>query len=241
MSIKEIRYLASELKLHGMYQSLERRLETLNLEGRTPEELVLQLLEDEKQHRKNVATKTLETRAKFRRESLLENWDSSFERGVSKSKIRDLATLGFWNLKKNLIIVGPTGSGKTQLSIAIGRSACQLGLSVLFVSVQQLLEEAAAERAAGKFQKWSRKTQKYDVLILDDFALRPYSHEEGVLLVDLIEDRYRKGVHIISSQVDMMGWKTLFEDPVVADALVDRLRNPSETVILTGGSYRARL
>ena len=115
------------------------------------------------------------------------------------------------------------------------------GSSVLFVSVQQLLEEAAAERAAGKFQKWARKTQKYDVLILDDFALRPYSHEEGVLLVDLIEDRYRKGVHIISSQVDMMGWKTLFEDPVVADALVDRLRNPSETVILTGGSYRARL
>ena len=103
------------------------------------------------------------------------------------------------------------------------------------------MEEAAAERAAGKFQKWSRKTQKYDVLILDDFALRPYSHEEGVLLVDLIEDRYRKGVHIISSQVDMMGWKTLFEDPVVADALVDRLKNPSETVILTGGSYRAKL
>jgi len=160
MSIKEIRCLTSELKLHGIYQSLERRLENLSKEGRTPEELVLQLLEDETPHRKNVATKNLETRAKFRRESLLENWDSSFERGVSKSKIRDLATLGFWNLKKNLIIVGSTGSGKTQLSIAIGRSACQLGLSVLFVSVQQLLEEAAAERAAGKFQKWARKTHK---------------------------------------------------------------------------------
>ena len=80
--------------------NMERRLENLSKEGRTPEELVLQLLEDENPHRKNVATKTLETRAKFRRESLLENWDSSFERGVSKSKIRDLATLGFWNLKK---------------------------------------------------------------------------------------------------------------------------------------------
>ena len=94
MSIKEIRCLTSELKLHGIYQSLERRLENLSKEGRTPEELVLQLLEDEKQHRKNVATKTLETRAKFRRESLLENWTSSFERGVSKSKIRDLTNLG---------------------------------------------------------------------------------------------------------------------------------------------------
>jgi DNA replication protein DnaC len=133
-----------------MYQSLERRLENLSKEGRTPEELVLQLLEDEKQHRKNVATKTLETRAKFRRESLLENWDSSFERGVSKSKIRDLATLGFWNLKKNLIIVGSTGSGKTQLSIAIGRSACQLGLECPFCICSAVIGRSSGRKGGWK-------------------------------------------------------------------------------------------
>ena len=149
MSIKEIKYLALELKLHGMHQSLERRLENLSKEGRTADELILQLLEDETQHRKNVATKNLETRAKFRRESLLENWDSSFERGVSKSKIRDLATLNFWNLKKNLIIVGPTGSGKTQLSIAIGRCACQLGLLCFFC-----IRSTAIGRSSGRKGGW---------------------------------------------------------------------------------------
>jgi DNA replication protein DnaC len=224
-----------------MHNSIERRLEAARNDGLTAADVVLQLLEDERQHRKNIVAKTLETKAKFRRESLLENWDSSFERGISKSKLRELSELGFWQQKKNLIIVGSTGSGKTQLSIALGRAACQMELSVLFVSVQQLLEEAAAERAAGRIQKWYRRIQKYDVMILDDFALRPYTHEEAVLLVDIIEDRYRKRVHIISSQVDVGGWKTLFEDRVVADALVDRLKNPSETVVLSGPSYRERL
>jgi DNA replication protein DnaC len=161
MSIKEIRCLTSELKLHGIYQSLERRLENLSKEGRTPEELVLQLLEDENPHRKNVVTKTLETRAKFRRESLLENWDSSFERGVAKSKIRDLATLGFWNLKKKRIIVGPTGSGKTQLSIAIGRMCLSIGTRVSFLYLfSSYWKKQWHKRAAGKFQKWARKTHK---------------------------------------------------------------------------------
>jgi DNA replication protein DnaC len=241
MSLREIKALTHELRLLGIHNSVERRIEASRNEGCSAADLLLSVLEDEKQHRKNVAAKILESKARFRRESLLENWDSSFERGITKTKLRELAELGFWRLKKNLIIVGSTGSGKTQLSIALGRAACQMELSVLFVSVQQLLEEAAAERAAGRIQKWARKMKKYDVMILDDFALRPYTHEEAVLLVDIIEDRYRKRVHIISSQVDIGGWKTLFEDPVVADALVDRLKNPSETVILKGTSYRERL
>ena len=240
MTLAQIKTLSHELRLFGIHHSIERRLEACKHENYNPSELMLMMLEDEKQYRKNATAKMLETKARFRRESLLENWDTSFDRGVTKTKIRELSELGFWTLKKNLIIVGSTGSGKTQLSIALGRNACHMGLSVLFISIQQLLEEAAAERAAGRIQKWTRKIKKYEVIILDDFALRPYTHEEAVLLIDLIEDRYRKGVHIITSQVDPGGWRTLFEDAVIADALVDRLKNPSETVVLKGPSYRER-
>jgi DNA replication protein DnaC len=72
-------------------------------------------------------------------------------------------------------------------------------------------------------------------------VLRPYTHDEGILLVELFEDRYQKKIQIITSQVDVEGWKTLFEDPVIADALIDRLKNPSERILLTGGSYREKL
>jgi DNA replication protein DnaC len=241
MEYAQIKSLAQELRLSGVCHSLDRRLNEANQEGLSASEVLLRILDDEKQYRRNLITKALETKAKFRRDSLLENWDSSIERGISKTKLRELASLNIWTTKKNLILVGPTGCGKTQLSIALGRAACQQGLSVLFMSVQQLLEEVQSEKACGRYAKWSQKIKKIDVLILDDFALRPYTHNEGVLLVELLEDRYQKKIQIISSQVDIDGWKTLFEDPVIADALVDRLKNPSERIQLLGGSYREKL
>lgn len=241
MENSKIKSLTQELRLTGIQNSFESRFTEAAQEGLSASEVVLRLLDDEKQYRKNLATKTLVTKAKFRRDSLLENWDSTSDRGISKTKLRELASLNIWTLKKNLIIVGPTGCGKTQLSIALGRAACQLSLSVLFVSVQQMFDEAHSEKAAGRYSKWFRKIKKFDILILDDFALRPYTHEEGVLLVDLLEDRYQQKIQIISSQVDVDGWKTLFEDPVIADALIDRLKNPSERLILKGGSYREKL
>jgi DNA replication protein DnaC len=241
MTRMELKKLAHELRLYGVLEHFERRCAEAANEGLSGEELLTRIFEDEKQYRKNKLTKSLETRAKFRRESLLEHWDTSFERGLTKTKIRELASLGFWHAKKNLIIVGQTGSGKTQLSIALGRAACQMQLRVLFLSVNQFFEEASAQRASGKFILWKRKMETYDIIILDDFGLRSYSHEEAVYLTDFVEERYQKRVHIISSQCDIEGWRTLFEDPVIGDALIDRLKNPSEKIKLTGGSYREKL
>lgn len=241
MKSVEIRKLTHELRLFGMHESFERRCAEAAQEGLLGEELLTRLLEDEKLNRKNKASKMLETQAKFRRESILEEWDTTKDRGITKTKLRELSALGFWHAKKNLIIVGQTGSGKTQLSIALGRAACQMQLSVLFLPMNQFFEEALANRASGKMIPWMKKIKKYDVVILDDFALRTYTHDEAVLLIDFLEDRYRKSIHIISSQVDIEGWNTLFEDPVIADALIDRIKNPSEKIKLTGGSYREML
>jgi DNA replication protein DnaC len=79
------------------------------------------------------------------------------------------------------------------------------------------------------------------VLILDDFGLRNYTHEEANVLVDVLEDRHRKGSVIVTSQVDPRGWVKLFEDPVIAEAIVSRLEHPSQRLNLRGGDYRARL
>lgn len=241
MQNSQIKALAYELSLFGINEALERRFFEAEQEGLSPAEVLLRLFDDEKQYRRNRMTKSLVTKAKFRRESLLENWDTTIDRGITKTKLRELATLNVWTTKKNLILVGQTGCGKTQLAIALGRAACQLALTVLFVSVEQMFQEAHSEKVAGTYAKWSRKMKKFDVMILDDFALRPYTHDEGVLLVELFEDRYQKKIQIITSQVDVEGWKTLFEDPVISDALIDRLKNPSERILLTGGSYREKL
>lgn len=240
MKDNEIKKLAFELRLFGIHENWHHRCAEASSEGLTGEELLIRILEDEKQYRKNKYAKKLQTQARFRRESLLENWDMSIDRGINKTKIKELASLSFWGLKKNLIMVGPTGSGKTQLSIAIGRAACQMELSVLFISVQNFFDEVRENQVAGKFLPWIKKVKKYDIIVFDDFGLRAYTHDEAIVLIDVFEDRYRDKVHIISSQVDIDGWKSLFEDPVIADALIDRMRHPSEKIKLTA-SYRQML
>ena len=113
--------------------------------------------------------------------------------------------------------------------------------STRFTSVSFLFEEMAAARAAGKYLAFLRQMNQSKVLILDDFGLRNYTHEEATCLVDLLEERYRKGTVIVTSQVNDKGWQKLFDDPVVGEAVVDRLTKPSIKIVLSGGSYRDRL
>lgn len=110
-----------------------------------------------------------------------------------------------------------------------------------FFSVNLLFEECQAEKLAGRYLIFIRRIKKTPVLILDDFGLRNYTHEEASVLIDLLEEHYQKGSVILTSQVDPKGWAKLFEDPVIADAIVDRLTKPSRQLTLKGGSYRDKL
>lgn len=241
MTPDQVRKLAHELRLFGIHEACERRAAEALASSLHPLEVMQQLLDDERRHRRNAASKRLVSKAHFRHEADLEDWDQTFDRGVAAARLRELATLGFYHRRDNLLIYGKTGEGKTQLGISIGRRLCQDGIATTFFSVNLLFEEVQAERAAGSYLAFVRKLTKSRVLILDDFGLRNYSHEEATTLLDVLEDRYRKGSVIVTSQVDSRGWSKLFEDPVIAEAIVDRLTNPSQVITLKGGSYRERL
>ncbi|MBK9038360.1 MAG: ATP-binding protein [Bdellovibrionales bacterium] len=140
-----------------------------------------------------------------------------------------------------MIILGRTGEGKTHLAITLGRKICQENLSVSFLPVNLMFEEVLAARSSGKMIGFLTRLNSTQVLILDDFGLRQYSHEEANVLVELLEARARKGPVIVTSQIDPKGWFKLFEDPVIAEAIVDRMINPSQRINLKGGSYREKL
>ena len=114
-------------------------------------------------------------------------------------------------------------------------------MSVQFCSVNLLFEEANAEKVAGRYLHFIKKLKQVAVLILDDFGLRNYTHDEASILLDVLEERYLKGSTILTSQVEPQGWSKLFEDPVIADAIVDRLTKPAKKVILKGASYRDQI
>jgi DNA replication protein DnaC len=233
--------LAHQLRLFGIHAHLERRALEAESSGLHPCEFLALLLEDEAQYRKQMVAKRLKSRAGFGREAELEEWDQSFDRGLPKANLRELATLGFYEEKRNLILLGRTGEGKTHLAIAIGNRLCASGIPVAFHTTSLLFEEIAAARAAGKYLSLVEATAKVGALILDDFGLRTYTHAEATTLLDILESRTGKGVTIVTSQVAVQGWIKLVEDRVVAEALVDRLSKPSAEIVLKGGSYRDRL
>lgn len=239
--MESVKSIAHELRLFGIHGAAERRCQEAQAESLHPAEFLRLLLEDEKDRRRQIVAKRLTTRAKFRSSAQLEEWDFATKRGITKAKLKELTLLNFYHKKQNLILVGKTGLGKTHLSIAIGKRICEQGISTKFYSTNLLLEEAASEKAAGRYLKFIKNIKKIEVIILDDFALRRYSHDEANVLLEIIEERYQKGICIVSSQVSPQGWKNLFEDSVISEAIVDRLVNPSETITLDGQSYRKNL
>jgi DNA replication protein DnaC len=199
------------------------------------------VLEDEVLQRKERVAKMLTTRAKFRSAVELEDWDQTFDRGLTKVKLRELASHSFVQMNENLLILGKTGEGKTHLAVAIGRRLCADNISTLFMPVNFLFEEVHAARASGKYLGFIKRLSAVRTLILDDFGLRSYTHEEATVLVDLLEDRHRKGSVIVTSQAHPRGWPKLFEDPLIAETIVSRLSNPSQKLNLKGSDDREKL
>lgn len=117
--------------------------------------------------------------------------------------------MSFFHALENLLIVGKTGQGKTHLSMAIGRKLCQENISAVFLPMNFMFEEVLAARTSGKYLNYVRKLTQSKVLVFDDFGLRNYTHEEATVLVDILEDRHRKGSVIVTSQVEPKGWLKL--------------------------------
>ncbi len=237
----QMKTLSHSLRLFGVHAGFEKRASEAASQGLNHLEFLRLVLEDEVLQRKERIAKSLKTRAKFRSMANLEDWDQTFERGLTKAKLRELAALSFYHANENLLLLGKTGEGKTHLAVAVGQRLCAESVSVLFMPVNFLFEEVLAAKASGKYMAFVKRLTQIKVLILDDFGLRNYTHEEANVLVDLLEDRHRKGSVIVTSQVDPKGWQKLFEDPVIAEAIVSRLEHPSQRLNLRGGDYRQKL
>lgn len=237
----QLRQLSHSLRLFGVHGNFEKRAEQAAAQSLNHLEFLRFILEDEINQRKNMTAKRLTTKAKFRSFCDLEDWDQTFDRGFTKVKLRELAAIGFYQAQENLLLLGKTGAGKTHLAIAVGRRLCAENVSTLFLPVNFLFEEVQAAKAAGKYLSFVKKLTQSQVIILDDFGLRNYTHDEANVLVDILEDRHRKGSVIVTSQVDPKGWLKLFEDPIIGEAIVSRLEHPCQRLILNGGNYREKL
>jgi DNA replication protein DnaC len=229
------------MRLYGIHTHFEARAMSAINQGQSHLEFLHLLLEDEKNTRKDKFGKSLTKRARFRYTCELEDWDINYDRGITKAQLKELSTLSFYRVNTNLLLLGKTGEGKTHLAVSLGKRLCNEGISVAFLPMCFLFEHIQSQKLTGKLLGYLGKLAQTKVLILDDFGLRNYSHEEATILVEILEARSKKGPVIVTSQVNPKAWTKLFEDPAIAEAIVDRLLNPSTKINLKGGSYREKI
>ena len=241
ITMTDLKSSFSELKLGGMKESIDYRLMESAKTDLSYEDFLKLLISDEQLYRINAKAEKLRKRATFKDVVLLSDFEADVKRGVSKIMIKELQTLNFLRGFENIIFIGGTGVGKTFLAQAIGHAACMSGKESRFIHVNYLFEQYKAAERSGHTLTFLKKMSGFEVLILDDIGLRKFTHEEAILLYQIIDDRYQKGSTIITSQVKPPGLRDLFDDQVMAEAIIDRLTSNAHVIELkngVGGNYR---
>lgn len=178
--------------------------------------------------------------ARLKQAACVEDIDYQHRRGLDRSRMAALVSCDWIRARQQLHITGPTGCGKSWLACALGHQACRQGLSVRYERTARLLDELRVSRGDGNLQKQLAALAKTDLLILDDFGLKPLGQLERLDLLDIIEDRYNQRATLVTSQLPVEHWHESVGDPTVADALLDRLLNNAHRLELKGESLRKK-
>ncbi len=238
--IEETKRVMSNLKFYGMLETLDLRLTEASEHGWGHTEMLSSLMTDEKLYRQLKSTERKIKMARFRTDATFERFDHTFKRSLTKIQLKDLMSLNFLRSDQNLLLLGPTGVGKTFLSTAIGHQACSEGFTCQFMGMNLFIEKINMSRAEGTFLKFRDRLIKCDLLILDDIGIRRLSAESIQDLYDILEERYQNKSTVITSQLPLSNWKEVIEDEVALEAIVDRIRYGIKLEI-KGDSYRKKI
>jgi DNA replication protein DnaC len=170
----------------------------------------------------------------------LEQFNFDCQPSLDRMVMRELAGLSFVGRAENVVLLGPPGVGKTHLAIALGIKAVDAGSSVLFLTLETLMSRLIRARQENRLERMLQQLTYPRLLILDELGYLPLSREEASLFFRLLVRRYERGSLIVTSNKSFADWGEVFNDQVLATAILDRLLHHATTLNIKGESYRLR-
>jgi DNA replication protein DnaC len=228
------------MKLHGMASAFRLQLETTDTAQLSFEERFALLVDQQWLWKENRALERRLRASKLKERGVVEDIDYQHPRGLDRKLMRTLATSEWVKQHQNLLLIGPTGTGKTWLACALAQKACRDGYTILHKRAAELFRELSVAHADGSVGRLLLRLSRIDILVLDDFAMAPLKDSERRDFLELCDDRYQRRSTILTSQVPLAHWHEQIGDPTLADSILDRLVHNAYRLELSGESMRKK-
>ena len=228
------------MKLHGMADAFHIQLETTDAGQLSFEERFGLLVDQQWLWKENRALARRLRFAHLKERGVIEDIDYQHPRGLDRKLMRMLSTSEWVRQHHHILLIGPTGIGKSWLGCALAQKACRDGFSVLHKRTSELFRELAVAHADGSIGRLLLRLSRTDILLLDDFAMAPLKDTERRDFLEICDDRYQRRSLILTSQMPLAHWHDQIGDPSVADSILDRLVHNAHRIELKGESMRKK-
>lgn len=229
-----------ELKLASLKDNLPAYADMVSKKEKNFIEALYELTEKEKSFRREKLMNNSVKTAGFPFLKKVEDYGFSFQSSLNRDEINDLLSLRFAENKENIIFVGSPGTGKTHLATAIGIEAALHRYGVHFITCQKLMNDLTMALEENRLEKRLKQYTGYKVLIIDEIGYLTLDTNQANLFFQLISRRYERKSTILTTNKNLSKWVEIFTDPVIANAILDRLLQHCHLINIVGPSYRAK-